>query len=201
MKAILEKEYFAHPSAEISPEAVIGKGTKIWNQVQIREKAVIGENCILSKDVYIDFGVRIGNRVKIQNGVSVYHGVTVEDDVFLGPHMVFTNDLYPRSFNQNWELVETLVKKGASIGANATILCGITIGEYAMVGCGAVVIKDVPPFALVVGNPAKIIGGVCYCGYPLRKINRVTGSSNEYQCPKCGKVVQVPDIVARGIKK
>ena len=197
----MEKEYFAHPSAEISPEAVIGKGTKIWNQVQVREKAVIGENCILSKDVYIDFGVRIGNGVKIQNGVSVYHGVTVEDDAFLGPHMVFTNDLYPRSFNQNWELVETLVKKGASIGANATILCGITIGEYAMVGCGSVVIKDVPPFALVVGNPAKIIAGVCYCGYPLRKTDRITDSSNEYQCPQCEKVVKLPDIVAREIKK
>lgn len=144
-----------HPSAEVSAKATIGKGTRIWNQVQVRENAIIGEDCILSKDVYIDAGVFIGARVKIQNGISVYHGVTVEDDIFLGPHMVFINDRYPRSFNLDWQTSEALVKKGASIGANATIVCGITLGEYCMVGSGAVVTKDVPAFALVVGKPAR----------------------------------------------
>lgn len=121
------------------------------------------------EDVYIDVGVEIGNNVKIQNGVSVYRGVKVEDDVFLGPHMTFTNDLYPRAFNEDWELVPTLVKKGASIGAHATIVCSVTIGEYAMVGAGAVVTKDVPPFGLVFGNPARLKGFVCYCRSPSKK--------------------------------
>jgi len=141
----MEPGCFIHPSAEVSAQATIGKGTRIWNQVQVRENAIIGEDCILSKDVYIDAGVFIGARVKIQNGISVYHG----------PHMVFTNDRYPRSFNLDWQTSEALVKKGASIGANATIVCGITLGEYCMVGSGAVVTKDVPAFALVVGKPAR----------------------------------------------
>ena len=163
-------DYFVHETAEISKDAIIGKNTKIWHQSQIREGAKIGENCIISKCVYIDFDVKIGNNVKIQNGVSVYHGVEVEDDVFLGPHMTFTNDLYPRAFNSNWELVKTLVKKGASIGANATIICGTIIGEYAMVGSGAVVTKNVPPYGLVFGNPAKLNGFVCKCGRKAVKV-------------------------------
>ncbi|MCD6323492.1 MAG: N-acetyltransferase, partial [Desulfurococcales archaeon] len=110
----------------------------------------------------------MGNNVKIQNFVSVYRGVTVEDDVFLGPHATLTNDLYPRSFNEDWEVVPTLIRRGASIGANATIVAGVTIGEYAMVGAGAVVTKDVPPHALVYGNPARVRGFVCFCGRPLR---------------------------------
>lgn len=150
-------DYYAHPTAEVSPLASIGPGTKIWNQVQIREEAVIGSDCIISKDVYIDKGVIIGNGVKIQNSVSVYHGVTIEDDVFVGPNATFTNDMFPRADNPDWQVVPTLVKRGASIGANATIVCGVTIGERAMVGAGAVVTKDVPPSALVVGNPARIL--------------------------------------------
>jgi len=164
-------DYFVHETAEISKGAIIGKNTKIWHQSQIREGARIGENCIISKCVYIDNNVKIGNNVKIQNGVSVYHGVEVEDDVFLGPHMTFTNDLYPRAFNSNWKLVNTLVKKGASIGANATIVCGVTIGEYAMVGCGAVVTKNVPRYGLVFGNPAKLKSFVCKCGRKAVKVN------------------------------
>ena len=164
-------DYFVHETAEISKGAVIGKNTKIWHQSQVREGAKIGENCIISKCVYIDFDVKIGNNVKIQNGVSVYHGVEVEDDVFLGPHMTFTNDLYPRAFNTNWELVNTLVKKGASIGANATIVCGTTIGEYAMIGSGAVVTKNVPAYGLVLGNPARLTGFVCKCGRKAIKIS------------------------------
>ncbi|KYC45165.1 MAG: UDP-N-acetylglucosamine acyltransferase [Candidatus Methanofastidiosum methylothiophilum] len=177
-------DYFVHETAEISKGATIGKNSKIWHQSQIREGAKIGENCIISKCVYIDFNVKIGNNVKIQNGVSVYHGVEVEDDVFLGPHMTFTNDLYPRAFNNNWELVSTLVKKGASIGANATIICGIIIGEYAMIGSGAVVTKNVPPYGLVFGNPAKLKGFVCKCG---RKAVKLSDDKNKVlmECTIC----------------
>lgn len=167
---------FIHPTAEVSEQAVIGDGTKIWNLAQVREACIIGENCIISKNVYIDTQVKIGNRVKIQNNVNVYHGVEVEDDVFLGPSMTFTNDFYPRAFNADWEITHTLVKKGASIGANVTVVCGNTIGEYAMIGSGSVVTKDVPAYALVVGNPAKQIGWVCKCGHKL---------DEKHMCPKC----------------
>ncbi len=171
------KDMYIHPTAEVSEKAVIGEGTKIWNQVQIRENAHIGKNCIISKNVYIDSDVSLGDNVKVQNNVNVYHGVIIEDDVFLGPSMTFTNDFYPRAFSEEWEVYKTVVKKGASIGANATIVCGITIGEYAMVGAGSVVTKDVPPHALVVGNPAKRVGTVCKCGYKLDRNGH---------CAQCG---------------
>lgn len=174
--------YYVHATAEVSETASIGDGTKIWNQAQVRNDAVIGANCIISKNVYIDEHVSIGNGVKIQNNVNVYHGVTIEDDVFLGPSMTFTNDMYPRAFNSDWKITETLVRKGASIGANATIRCGITVGEYAMVGAGSVVTKDVPAYALVVGNPAKRIGWVCKCGTKLNENG---------MCPTCGEEYQL----------
>lgn len=158
-----QKDYFVHPTAEVL--GVVGKGTKVWHQAQVCKNAVVGENCVLGKGVYIGPKVRIGDRVKIQNRVSVYEGVTVEDDVFIGPHVTFTNDKYPRAFNQNWQIVKTHVKKGASIGANSTIVCGITIGEYALIAAGSVVTKDVPPYALVQGRPAEIIGYVCKMGH------------------------------------
>lgn len=158
---------FIHSTAEVSEQAEIGDGTKIWNQAQVREGCMVGRNCIISKNVYIDVEVVIGNRVKIQNNVNVYHGVEIEDDVFLGPSMTFTNDLYPRSFHDDWEITKTYVKKGASIGANATIVCGNTIGKYAMIGSGSVVTKDVSDYALMAGNPAKQIGWVCKCGHRL----------------------------------
>lgn len=161
------KNVFIHETAEVSESALIGSGTKIWNQAQVRNDAVLGENCVISKNVYIDEHVKIGNHVKVQNNVNVYHGVIIEDEVFLGPSMTFTNDMYPRAFNAEWKITETLVKKGASIGANAVIRCGVTLGEYAMVGAGSVVTKDVPSHALVVGNPAKQIGWVCRCGFKL----------------------------------
>lgn len=167
---------FIHPTAEVSKQAQIGDGTKIWNLAQVREDSIIGENCIISKNVYIDTKAVLGNRVKVQNNVNVYHGVEVEDDVFLGPSMTFTNDLFPRAFNEDWEITNTYVKKGASIGANATIVCGTSIGEYAMVGSGSVVTKDVPAHALVVGNPARQIGWVCKCGKRMK----------EKVCPYCG---------------
>ncbi len=169
---------FIHASAHVSPEAKIGYGTKIWINSQIREKAEIGENCIISKDTYIDTEVKIGSGVKIQNGVSIYHGVVIENDVFVGPNAVFTNDYVPRAFGADWEISTTLVKRGASIGANATIICGHTIGEYALVGAGSVVTKDVPPHGLVVGNPARLIGYICRCGRRLDSANT---------CPVCGE--------------
>lgn len=169
---------YIHETAEVSDSAVIGEGTKIWNQAQIRNDVSLGENCIISKNVYIDEHVKIGNRVKIQNNVNVYHGVTIEDDVFCGPSMTFTNDMYPRAFNSNWEITKTIVKKGASIGANATIRCGITIGEYATIGSGSVVTKDVSSQALMVGNPARQIGWVCKCGFKI---------DEDGKCFECGE--------------
>jgi len=155
---------FIHESAIIAENSKIGDNTKVWVNVQIRENTIIGENCIISKDVYIDKNVKIGNNCKIQNSVSVYDGVTLEDDVFVGPNAVFTNDKIPRSFNTKWQITPTLVKKGASLGANCTIVCGISIGEYAMVGAGSVVTKNVEPFSLVIGNPAKFASYICKCG-------------------------------------
>ncbi|MEY8214753.1 MAG: acyltransferase [Colwellia sp.] len=151
-------------SASVSPEAKIGSGTKVWINTQIRENTSIGENCIISKDVYIDAGVSIGNGCKIQNSVSVYQGVTIENDVFVGPNVSFTNDKVPRAFNSDWKITKTLVKNGASLGANSTIICGITLGEYSMVAAGSVVTKDVPPFTLVVGNPARVVAKIDKAG-------------------------------------
>ncbi len=173
-----------HPTAEISQDAKIGEFTVIWNQAQIRENAVIGKDCIIGKDVYIDHEVIIGDRCKIQNGVSIYKGVLIEDDVFLGPYMTFTNDLAPRAFKEDWILTETLVKRCSSIGANATIICGITIGEYAMVGAGSVVTRNVKPFALVAGNPARQIGWVCTCGNKLNFNLFCSSCSKQYHWDK-----------------
>ncbi|MCL1989128.1 MAG: N-acetyltransferase [Firmicutes bacterium] len=160
-------EKFIHPLAHVSEKAQIGDGTKVWINSQIREDVIIGTNCIISKDTYFDSGVIIGNNVKIQNGVSVYKGVTIGDGAFVGPNAVFTNDMFPRAENADWKVTPTVVKNRASIGANATIVCGVTLGEFCMVGAGSVVTKDVPANALVVGNPAKIIGWVCECGNRL----------------------------------
>lgn len=187
----MSEEYYKHESAFVEEDTEIGEGTNIWHLVHVREGASIGKNCNLGKDVYVGTDVEIGNNVKIQNGVSVYQGVTVEDDVFLGPHMTFTNDLYPRATSDGWDIISTLVKKGASIGAHATIISGITVGNYSMVGAGAIVTKDVPDFALVVGNPAKINGFVCYCGEKLKEIEKETDDSVVYSCSECGKEVEI----------
>ena len=146
-----------HETAEIEHGAIIGADSRIWHFVHVRAGARIGRHCTIGKDCYIDDGAVIGDRVKIQNGVSVYQGVTLEDEVFVGPHVVFTNDRYPRS-QGSWEVVPTRIRRGASIGANATILCGIEIGEWAMVGAGAVVTHSVPAGMLVRGNPACVVG-------------------------------------------
>ena len=185
--------YYAHPTAEISSEAEIGEGTKIWHHVHIREGAKIGRNCILGKGVYIDHHVKIGNNAKIQNNVSVYYGVTVEDDVILAPNATFTNDLYPRAFSQDWEVMPTLIKRGASVGANATVVCGVTLGEYSMIAAGAVVTKNVPPYALVMGNPARVKGFVCKCGRKLGHVEDkgLSGETVMLTCKRCGEAVKI----------
>lgn len=157
-------DVYIHPSATVSSGARIGDGTKVWVNVQIREDAAIGENCILSKDVYVDHAVTIGDRCKVQNGVSIYNGVTIGDDVFVGPHAAFTNDKVPRAFNADWQITSTRLEKGCSIGANSTIVCGITIGAYAMVAAGSVVTKDVAAYTLVAGNPARPIATIDEAG-------------------------------------
>lgn len=173
---------FIHPTANVSDQAKIGDGTKVWINVQIRENAIIGANCIISKDVYLDYGVEIGDRCKVQNSVSVYNGVTIEDDVFVGPNVAFTNDKVPRAFNVDWKITPTLVQKGASIGANSTIVCGVAIGRYSMIAAGSVVTKSVPNHALVMGNPARVIAYVCECGNRLDSHNR---------CSVCGKLADI----------
>lgn len=160
--------YSAHPTAVIDEGCIIGDGTKIWHFSHMMTGCVIGERCILGQNVVVSPGVRLGNNVKVQNNVSIYEGVICEDDVFLGPSMVFTNVINPRSaIPRKHEYRKTLVKRGASIGANATIVCGNEIGEYALIGAGTVITKPVLPYALVVGNPAKQIGWVSEYGHRL----------------------------------
>lgn len=161
-----------HPSSNVSDKATIGDGSQIWLFCQIRDNAQLGKNCILGKGVYVDNDVCIGSNVKIQNNVSVFVGVTIEDGVFVGPHVCFTNDKLPRAVNpdmslksaHDWKVTPTLVKAGAAIGANATIVCGVTVGRWSMVAAGSVVSRDVPAHALVRGNPARVVGWVCACG-------------------------------------
>ena len=162
-------DYFAHETAVIDADCSIGKGTKIWHFSHIMNQSTIGENCNIGQNVVVSSEVILGKNVKVQNNVSIYTGVICEDDVFLGPSMVFTNVINPRSaINRKNEYQKTLVKKGATIGANATIVCGNNIGEFAFIGAGAVVTKEVLPYALVVGNPSKQIGWVSEFGHTLQ---------------------------------
>jgi len=171
---------FVHESAYVDDGAVIGSGTKIWHFCHVMSGAVIGDGCSLGQNVVVMNGTRIGDNVKIQNNVSIYEGVTLEDDVFCGPSMVFTNVMNPRSHvSRKHEYRPTLVKRGASIGANATIVCGSTLGEYSFVGAGAVVARDVPAYALMVGVPARQIGWMCQCGERLAESDAPT-------CAACG---------------
>lgn len=153
-----------HPSATIDSSSEIGDDCMVWVNVQIREGAKIGKNCVLSKDVYVDCNVSIGDGCKIQNSVSIYDGVTIESQVFVGPNASFTNDKVPRAFNADWEITKTLVQQGASLGANCTIICGIVIGEFSMIAAGSVVTKDVPPYTLVAGNPARVVAKINKAG-------------------------------------
>lgn len=161
-------DYFKHEKALVHPKASIGEGSRIWAFANVLEGALVGEQCNICDGCFIEGGAVVGNHVTLKNGVAVFNGVTLEDDVFVGAGATFINDRYPRSNRADaWVLEKTLVKKGATIGANATVLCGITIGEYAVVGAGSVVTKDVAPFTIVAGNPARHKGHVCHCGRPL----------------------------------
>ena len=164
----MEKNYFGHPSSIVDEGATIGEGTSIWHFSHIMSKAIIGNKCNLGQNTFVDNNVVIGNNVKIQNNVSVYNSVILEDDVFIGPSVVFTNVINPRSFiERKSEFKKTIIKKGATIGANATIVCGINVGEYVLIGAGSVVTKDISAYALVAGNPAKQTGWVSREGYKL----------------------------------
>lgn len=178
--------YFLHESSYVDAPCQIGEGTAIWHFCHILRDTTIGQRCKIGQNVVIGPRVTIGNNVKIQNNVSVYPGVTLEDDVFCGPSMVFTNIINPRcaiTRNSDAFYKPTLVRQGASIGANATIVCGVTIGRYAFVGAGAVVTRDVPDYALVVGNPARQRGWACFCGATFR----LTNIGNSHTCPDCGR--------------
>jgi UDP-2-acetamido-3-amino-2,3-dideoxy-glucuronate N-acetyltransferase len=162
--SVSSKKVSVHQTAVVEDGSVIGEGTSIWHHCHIRNGAIIGSSCVLGKNVFVDSGAVIGSRVKVQNNVSVYSGVTIEDDVFVGPAAVFTNDRVPRAFNPSWEITPTLIRRGASIGANATIVCGNNVGSYAMVAAGATVTRAVRDHELVGGLPAKTLGWVCRCG-------------------------------------
>lgn len=190
-----EPRYFRHATAIVDEPCIIGDGTKIWHFCHVSSGAVLGRCCILGQNVFIAAGVEIGDNVKIQNNVSVYSGVILEDDVFCGPSMVFTNINTPRSAyprNTADDYLQTIVKRGASIGANATIVCGHTIGEHAFVGAGAVVTRDVPPYAIVHGNPARVHGWACECGIKL------AFADGTAVCRECAKSYRITnDVVER----
>ena len=179
--------FYAHETSIIDPTATIGEGTQIWQFCNIMHDSVIGSNCRIGQGVFVENGVRIGNGVKIKNNVALYNGVICEDDVFLGPNCVFTNVSNPRSFiEKKDEFKSTLLKRGATIGANATIICGNTVGKYALVGAGTVVASDVPDHALVVGKPGRLKGYVCKCGEKL---------DEKMKCNKCSKQYLLKDGV------
>ena len=188
-----------HPSAEVEPGAQVAESARIWHHCHIRAGAVVGDGCILGLGVYVDTGVTIGANCKLQNRVSVYHGVTIEDGVFVGPHATFTNDRLPRairpdgglSVEGDWTVEPTHVMTGASIGAGAVILPGVTIGWWAMIGAGAVVTRDVPDHGLVTGNPAYLTGYVCQCGHPL------ADAGGFWRCTNCGREHDLPSLRER----
>ncbi len=178
----MEKRYFVHPTAVVDDPVEIGDGTQIWHFSHVMAGAKIGERCIIGQNVFIAPGAFLGNNIKLQNNVSIYDGVILEDHVFCGPSMVFTNVFNPRSFiSRKKEFRKTLVKKGATIGANATVICGYTIGQYAFIGAGSVVTKDVPDYALVYGNPGRVKGWVCECA------EEIDFRSGKAVCHACGK--------------
>ncbi len=190
-----------HPSAEVSGDARIGAGTRIWSHAQVREGAVIGSECILGKGSYIDFDVSIGHRCKLQNGVFVFHGFNLEDGVFLGPGVMLLNDHEPRAINpdgtlktaEDWTASPGLVEHGASVGGGAVVLPGMRIGRFALVGAGAVVTRRVPPHGMVYGNPARLRGFVCTCAHPLPTgaITAPLDADLEITCEACGRTVRI----------
>lgn len=208
----MKKNIFIHPTADVDKKSKIGEGTKIWHQAQIREGTIIGKNCIISKNVYIDHDIIIENNVKIQNNVSIYYETIIEDGVFIGPHVCFTNDKTPRSINPNgslkssgikgtdWKICKIHIKKGASIGANSTILPDITIGNWSLIGAGSVVTKNVPNHGLVYGNPAKLKGFVCKCGKKIKYISE----DNKFaymECLDCKIKIKIPIKIYKVLEK
>jgi UDP-2-acetamido-3-amino-2,3-dideoxy-glucuronate N-acetyltransferase len=184
----MKKDYFVHESSYVDEPCEIGDGTKIWHFSHVMSNSRIGRRCNIGQNVVISPDVRIGDNVKIQNNVSIYTGVELEDDVFCGPSMVFTNVVNPRSHvSRKDEYRKTLVKKGASIGANATVVCGHTIGRYAFIGAGAVVTRDIPDYALIVGNPGRIAGWICQCGVKL-SLSRDHNKDEDATCQACGSI-------------
>lgn len=174
---------YAHPSAIVEDGATLGPGTKVWHRTHVRAGSRIGADCTIGFSVYVDTEVVMGDRCKVQNHVSIFRGVTLEDDVFVGPAATFTNDLYPRASEGDWNLELTRVRRGVSIGANATVICGVELGAWSMIAAGAVVTSDVPPHALVTGTPAKVRGWVCVCGRVVaRQRDQVPES-----CSHCGR--------------
>ena len=178
--------YFTHQTAVIDEGCQIGAGTKVWHFSHIMQNAILGENCNIGQNVVVSPEVILGKNVKVQNNVSIYTGVICDDDVFLGPETVFTNDLQPRAFLDDWKVTKTILRKGCSVGANATIICGNVIGAYSMVGAGAVVTQDVAPFSLVMGNPARIIGMVCKKGHRMDQVNKVN-EKVRFLCSICNE--------------
>ena len=186
--------YYRHETSYISPKAKIGDETRIWQFCTILDNVIVGKKCNLGQNVFLEEGVVLGNVVTVKNNVALYRGVICEDEVFLGPNCVFTNVRFPRSFISRKDRIErTIIKRGATIGANATIRCGCTIGEYSMVGAGAVVIQDVNPHCLVVGDPAKKIGYVCKCGEKLQKKGKL------FWCKSCMKKYQIRNDIIRAL--
>jgi len=185
-----------HPTAEVERGAIVGPNTRIWHNCHVRQGAVIGADCTLGNSVYVDTGAVVGNHVKLQNRVSIFRGVTLEDGVFVGPHVSFTNDKYPRSITrdglpiheEDWQPAKTLVRYGASIGAAAVVLPGVTIGQWAMVGAGAIVREDIPDYGLVVGNPGRLIGYVCRCAHRLHYDGAL------WRCGECDNTYNLPAL-------
>ena len=208
---MIESTARVHPSADLEADVNVGIGTSIWHRAQIRTGARIGSDCVIGRDVFIDEGVEIGNMVKIQNGALVYHGVTVEDGVFIGPGAILTNDRYPRAITStgdlaladDWEVSPILLRHGCSIGAGAVVVAGTEVGTFATVGAGAIVTRNVPAHALVVGSPARRIGWVCACGARLQDSGGADAAAKrpqyasrpELHCPACGRTY-VPDAEA-----
>ena len=195
MLNLAREQVFVHPTADVSPQATVGRGTVIWNQAQVREGAVIGEGCILGKGAYVDKDVHIGAYCKLQNGVSVFRGFKLESGVFLGPGVMLLNDKHPRAINpdgspkkdQDWIASDGVVEYGAAIGGGAVVLPGVRVGRMAVVGGGAVVTRDVPERGIVVGNPARLRGYACDCGHTLGD----AGKSGTRTCPACGRAYEL----------